>query len=100
LAGSTNTVPSVQKTPPAKKAEALGKALQKQTAELEGLRSQWQGERKQLLGEKAVLQDATKRLNEQLNAAKSEAKHAAEEAGAKASVETVSVRRIIYLLQR
>ncbi|KIJ55564.1 hypothetical protein M422DRAFT_151101 [Sphaerobolus stellatus SS14] len=71
---STSSLPPNPRTPPSKKVETLSQALQTKTTELDALRSQWDTERRHLLGEKAVLQDATKRLNKELNATKSEAK--------------------------
>ena len=38
------------------------------------MKKQWETEKKQLLGEKAVLQDAAKRLNLQIRTAKEEVK--------------------------
>jgi hypothetical protein len=38
------------------------------------MKNQWEAEKKQLLGEKAVLQDAAKRLNLQIRSAKEEVK--------------------------
>jgi len=38
------------------------------------MKKQWEAEKKQLLGEKAVLQDAAKRLNLQIRSAKEEVK--------------------------
>ncbi|KAF8511788.1 hypothetical protein BU17DRAFT_54376 [Hysterangium stoloniferum] len=63
-------------TPPSKKVEGLRLALQKKTAELDTLRSQWNGERAKLLGKNVVLQDAASRLNRDLDAVKVEVKRA------------------------
>jgi hypothetical protein len=95
---SSTSLPSNPPTPPSKTTEALRLALKTVNSQLSTLRSQWDGERNQLLGEKAVLQDAANRLNMQLGAAKGEARQALEsgrqdvneEAKARTNVETVS----------
>ncbi|TFK53458.1 hypothetical protein OE88DRAFT_1676650 [Heliocybe sulcata] len=61
-------------TPPTKTSETLRANLQAVNGELEAMKAQWAEERKQLLGEKAVLQDAAKRLNLQVAEAQSQAK--------------------------
>ena len=90
------------KTPPSKTTESLRLALQTVNSELNRLRSEWDIERKRLLGEKAVLQDAANRLNVELGAVRNEAKHALEnghgrsnEARAHANVEKVSELGVI-----
>jgi hypothetical protein len=47
-------------------------------AHLDSLKKQWEEEKKQLLGEKAVLQDAATRLNVQVKTANDEARKATE----------------------
>jgi hypothetical protein len=42
------------------------------------MKTQWEEEKRRLLGEKAVLQDAAKRLNLEIHTAKHEVKRAAE----------------------
>jgi hypothetical protein len=63
-------------------------------SELTTLRSQWDIERRRLLGEKAVLQDAASRLNVELGAVRDEARRALgnghDEARARTNVEKVS----------
>jgi len=59
---------------PTKTSEALRANLHSVNAQLDMTKKQWEAERQQLLGEKAVLQDAAKRLNLQIRNAKEEVK--------------------------
>ncbi|TFK39758.1 hypothetical protein BDQ12DRAFT_704709 [Crucibulum laeve] len=61
-------------TPPTRTTEALRADLHTVNSHLEGLRKQWEDEKRKLLGEKAVLQDTASRLNGQVKTAKEEAK--------------------------
>ncbi|EPQ56284.1 hypothetical protein GLOTRDRAFT_115600 [Gloeophyllum trabeum ATCC 11539] len=61
-------------TPPTKTSDALRANLRAVNQELESMKKQWAEEKRQLLGEKAVLQDAANRLNLQVAEASSEAK--------------------------
>jgi predicted nucleic acid-binding Zn-ribbon protein len=59
---------------PTKTSEALRANLHSVNDQLDTMKKQWEAEKKQLLGEKAVLQDAAKRLNLQIRNAKEEVK--------------------------
>lgn len=59
-------------TPPTKTTEALRANLRAVNAELAGMKDAWEAEKRALLGEKAVLQDAAARLNSQVRTAQSE----------------------------
>ncbi|KZT21623.1 hypothetical protein NEOLEDRAFT_744493 [Neolentinus lepideus HHB14362 ss-1] len=61
-------------TPPTKTSEALRVSLRAVNEELETMKKQWYEEKKHLLGEKAILQDAAHRLNLQVAEAHSESK--------------------------
>lgn len=58
---------------PAKSSESLRAELQVVNRELASMKVQWQEERRQLLGDNAVLQDAANRLNLQVQDAKDRA---------------------------
>lgn len=62
-------------TPPSRTTEVLRQNLQAVNEELAELKAQWKEEKKQLVSEKAVLQDAANRLNAQV---KEEARRLAE----------------------
>lgn len=47
-------------------------------SQLETMKKEWKDERRQLVGEKAVLQDAANRLNAQVRSAKEEVRKVAE----------------------
>lgn len=53
-------------TPPSKTSEKLRTDLHAVNTQLYTMKRQWEDERQKLLGENAVLQDATKRLNAQI----------------------------------
>ncbi|KAG6841233.1 hypothetical protein C0991_000517 [Blastosporella zonata] len=80
-------LPSEPPTPATRTGEALRADLQSVNAHLEVMKKEWGQERRTLLGEKAVLQDATNRLNAQMKTAKEEMRKAAEigRAGEKAA---------------
>lgn len=65
-------------TPPTRTTEALRANLKSVNTHLETLKKDWEQERQALLGEKAVLQDATNRLNVQVQTARDEIKKAVE----------------------
>ena len=69
---SRDDLPTEPPTPVTKTSEALRADLQSVNAHLEALKREWAHERKVLLGEKAVLQDATNRLNAQMKTTKEE----------------------------
>ena len=58
---------------PAKSSDSLRAELQVVNRELASMKVQWQEERRQLLGDNAVLQDAANRLNLQVQDAKDRA---------------------------
>ncbi len=68
-------LPSEPPTPPTRTTEVLRQNLQAVNEELADLKRKWQEEKKQLLSERVVLQDAANRLNAQV---KEEAKRSAE----------------------
>lgn len=96
---SHSSLPSEPPTPPTKSSEALRANLQSVNGQLNALKRQWDGEKHQLLGEKAVLQDATNRLNAQVLNAKDEMKRVVqnERAGEKKRVGVEGVRRLTLL---
>ncbi|KAI0954730.1 hypothetical protein AcW1_006527 [Taiwanofungus camphoratus] len=63
---SNLSLPSDPPTPPTKTSEALRRNLQAVNSQLASMKKAWDEEKRQLLGEKAVLQDATNRLNMQV----------------------------------
>lgn len=65
-------------TPLIKSSEALRVELQSVNAQLDVMRKQWQDEKRQLMGEKAVLQDAANRMNIEVRNAKQEVRKAIE----------------------
>ncbi|KAH9479344.1 hypothetical protein JR316_0007934 [Psilocybe cubensis] len=65
--------------PPTKTSEALKANLESVNKHLEELKSQWEAEKRVLLGEKAVLEDAANRLNSQVKNTKEEARKIAEQ---------------------
>jgi len=91
---SRDNLPAEPPTPPTRTSEALRADVVSLNAHLDSLKKQWEEEKKQLLGEKAVLQDAALRLNVQVKTAKEQARKAAETARggdrAKANVQSVS----------
>lgn len=71
-------LPHEPPTPPTRTSEALKANLQSVNKHLDELRNQWEGEKKKLLGEKAILEDAANRLNGQVKSSKDEANKIAE----------------------
>lgn len=71
---TTGHLPSEPPTPPTKTSEGLRANLLSVNAQLDTMKKQWETEKNKLLGEKAVLQDAAKRLNLQIRSAKEEVK--------------------------
>ncbi|KAH7915256.1 hypothetical protein BJ138DRAFT_1055109 [Hygrophoropsis aurantiaca] len=61
-------------TPPTRTSEALRLDLQSVNKQLDSMKRQWEDERRQLLGEKAALQDATNRMHVEVRNAKDEIK--------------------------
>ncbi|KAH7922630.1 hypothetical protein BV22DRAFT_645250 [Leucogyrophana mollusca] len=61
-------------TPPTRTSEALRVDLQSVNRQLSSMKKQWDDEKRQLLGEKAVLQDAANRMNLEVRNAKDEVK--------------------------
>lgn len=66
--------------PPTKTSEALRQDLQSVHAQLDAMRKEWQEEKRRLLGEKAVLEDAANRMKIEVHSVKEEAKRAVETA--------------------
>jgi predicted nucleic acid-binding Zn-ribbon protein len=58
---------------PAKTSENLKDELRAVNRELTSMKKQWQGERRQLLGDNAILKDAADRLNHQMQDARERA---------------------------
>lgn len=69
---STISMATEPPTPPTKTSEKLRGDLQAVNTQLNSMKQQWEGERQKLLGENAVLQDATKRLNAEVRNAKTQ----------------------------
>lgn len=90
---SNDRLPSEPPTPPTRTSEALRANLESVNQHLEELKQQWEKEKKQLLGENAILESATNRLNEQVKSKKDEARKAAESnrAGEKAKANVLGV---------
>lgn len=65
---------------------------------LDGLKTQWEEEKKKLLGEKAVLEDAANRLNGQVKSSKDEVRKIAESnrvsEKSRANVQSVRARAV------
>lgn len=68
---SVDRRPAEPPTPPTRTSEALRMDLQEVNANLDSMKQTWEAEKRRLLGEKAVLQDAANRLNIQAQDAKS-----------------------------
>ncbi|KAL0954003.1 hypothetical protein HGRIS_005160 [Hohenbuehelia grisea] len=88
LGASTSSLPTEPPTPPTKTSEALRANLHAVNSDLADLRKRWAEEKHQLLGEKAVLQDATTRLNAQISNAREEARKAAQSGRASEQVQS------------
>ena len=65
-------------TPPTKTSEKLRADLETVNTQLASMKKQWEEEKRQLIGDKAVLQDATTRLHAEVRQAKSEIQRYAE----------------------
>lgn len=89
------SLPAEPPTPPTRTSEALRTELKEVNAQLNSMKKVWEEERRKLLGENAVLEDAAARLNAEVRDVKDELrKYAdADRAGerARAGVEGVSV---------
>jgi hypothetical protein len=99
---STSSLPSNPPTPPTRTSEVLRADLRAANKQLEGLKEQWEREKRQLLGEKAILQDTAHKLNMQIRNAQDEAKWSAEsgKAAQKAKVSVQAVSLILPVPQR
>ncbi|KAF9038520.1 hypothetical protein BJ165DRAFT_1352368 [Panaeolus papilionaceus] len=75
---SRDNLPTEPPTPPTKTSDALRANLQSVNKHLEELQTQWEAEKRKLVGEKAVLEDATNRLTTQVKTSKEEARKALE----------------------
>ncbi|KAG5644884.1 hypothetical protein DXG03_007525 [Asterophora parasitica] len=94
---SKDDLPTEPPTPATRTSEALRSDLQSVNSHLETMKKEWEQERRTILGEKAVLQDATNRLNAQMKTAKEEMKKVVEggRAGERVVVGVQSVSREI-----
>ncbi|KAJ6498301.1 hypothetical protein DFH09DRAFT_334683 [Mycena vulgaris] len=72
------SLPSEPPTPPTRTSEALRADLHSVNSHLSKMKKAWEEEKKKLLGEKAVLQDAANRLNVKVRTAEEEARMIAE----------------------
>ncbi|KAF9269220.1 hypothetical protein L218DRAFT_1072847 [Marasmius fiardii PR-910] len=75
---SKDDLPSEPPTPPTRTSEALKANLRSVNDQLAQLKKQWDEEKRQLQGEKHVLQDAANRLNVQIQEAREEVNRASE----------------------
>lgn len=89
---SHSGLPSNPPTPPTKTSDALRLDLQVVNQQLDAMKLRWDNEKRQLLGEKAVLQDAANRMNMEVRSAKDEAKRATE-AGRRSRVDTREIEK-------
>ncbi|KAG2137784.1 hypothetical protein BD769DRAFT_1384914 [Suillus cothurnatus] len=89
---SHSGLPSNPPTPPTKTSEALRLDLHAVNKELDTMKQRWEEEKRHLLGEKAVLQDAANRMNMEIRNAKDEAKRATE-ASRRSRADTREVER-------
>ncbi|KAE9397790.1 hypothetical protein BT96DRAFT_883573 [Gymnopus androsaceus JB14] len=76
--GGNDTLPTEPPTPPTKTSDALRANLRTVNTQLEQTKKQWEDEKRKILGEKAVLQDAANRLNVEVRDAKAEVAKASE----------------------
>ncbi|KAI8969366.1 hypothetical protein BD414DRAFT_503572 [Trametes punicea] len=72
LEASTMSLPTEPPTPPTRTTEALRSELKEVNSQLESMKRAWEEEKKKLLGENAVLQDAATRLNAEVHSANNE----------------------------
>ncbi|KAG5654174.1 hypothetical protein H0H81_006556 [Sphagnurus paluster] len=102
---SRDDLPTEPPTPPTRTSEALRADLQSVNVHLASMKAEWEKERRTLLGEKAVLQDATNRLNAQVKTANEEIKkateggRAGERAAASVQTELEKAKRVIAELE-
>ncbi|KAG1860628.1 hypothetical protein DFJ58DRAFT_715534 [Suillus subalutaceus] len=89
---SHSGLPSNPPTPPTKTSEALRLDLHAVNRELDTMKQRWEEEKRHLLGERAVLQDAANRMNMEIRSAKDEAKKATE-ASRRSRADTREVER-------
>ncbi|KAG1881054.1 hypothetical protein F4604DRAFT_1992869 [Suillus subluteus] len=89
---SHSGLPSNPPTPPTKTSEALRLDLHAVNKELDTMKQRWEEEKRHLLGERAVLQDAANRMNTEIRSAKDEAKRATE-ASRRSRADTREVER-------
>ncbi|KAG6334363.1 hypothetical protein ID866_4724 [Astraeus odoratus] len=75
---SYNDLPSNPPTPPTKSSEAFRHDLQSMNAQLDKMKREWQEEKRRLLGEQAILEDAANRMKLEARTAKEETKKAIE----------------------
>ena len=96
---STSSLPSNPPTPPTRTSEALKADLRAVNQQLEDMKEQWEREKKQLLGEKAILQDTAHKLDLQIRNARDEVRRSAEsgKAAQKAKVSVQAVSLIPFL---
>jgi predicted nucleic acid-binding Zn-ribbon protein len=85
---SMDDLPTEPPTPPTKTSEALRTNLQSVNSHLETMKKEWEAERRRLVGEKAVLQDAANRLNVQVRTAREDARKVVESEHAKEKLRT------------
>ena len=88
------SLPAEPPTPPTRTSETLRAELKEVNAHLDSMRRAWEDERRKLLGENAVLQDAATRLNAEVRDVKDELRKyaAAGRAGDKARAGIEAVR--------
>ncbi|KAJ7224111.1 hypothetical protein GGX14DRAFT_548737 [Mycena pura] len=72
------SLPSEPATPPTRTSEALRADLRSVNSHLAKIKKQWDDEKRKLLGEKAVLQDAANRLNSKVQTAEEKVRQVAE----------------------
>ncbi|KAI0694558.1 hypothetical protein C8T65DRAFT_666568 [Cerioporus squamosus] len=86
LGASMMSLPAEPPTPPTRTSEALRSELKEVNAQLDSMKRVWEDERRKLLGENAVLQDAATRLNAEVRDVKDELRKyaSAERAGERA----------------
>ena len=92
------SLPAEPPTPPTRTSEALRAELQEVNVQLQIMRRGWEDERRQLMGDNAVLQDAAMKLNAEVRNVKDELRKyaSAERAGERerAGIEGVSAIRL------
>ncbi|KAF5379308.1 hypothetical protein D9757_007667 [Collybiopsis confluens] len=76
--GVNDTLPTEPPTPATKTGDALRANLRTVTSQLQDTKRQWESEKRKLMGENVALQDATNRLNIEVQQAKAEANKVSE----------------------